>query len=364
MKSFYKIALSMLVIALSLMFVSAASVGAVPGAVYTMTNDPAGNHVIRYDRGEDGALTNPSYFATNGLGSGTGLGNQGGLALSEEGNMLLVVNAGSNEISAFKVKPNGLKLTDKISSGGILPISITIHENLVYVLNAGGKGNIMGFHLDDGKLSMISRSSRPLSGTSAGADEISFNPDGNVLVVTETATNKIDTYVVKENGLTKSPDVQNSVGTTPFGFAFDNRGQLIVSEAFGGVVGASAVSSYNVDKNGILATISGSVPDLRTAACWLVVTDNGKLAYTNNAHDGTTSSYKISNAGKLTLLKSIAATPGAGNIDLALSDGSKFLYSLNSGSHTITGLMVKSDGSLTPIVTVSAPVGADGLAAR
>jgi 6-phosphogluconolactonase len=355
-----KIKYMVLFIVLAMLVMPALSKSDSSGAVYTMTNDPAGNHVIRYDRGDDGTLMNPTYFATDGMGNGSIFAsNQGALALSNNDKMLLVVNAGSNEISAFKVTEDGLKLTDRVSSGGTSPISLTIHDNLVYVLNGGGNGNIVGFWLyDDGKLKMIPKSSRPLSSTTAGAAEVSFNPEGNVLAVTEKNTNMIDTYVVKDNGLTEGPNVQNSAGVTPYGFSFDDKGHLIVSEAH-----ASTVSSYDLNDNGKLKLISASVPDFRAAPCWLVVTDDG-IAYTNNAHDGTTSSYTVSKTGKLTLLQSIAATPGTINIDLALSQDSKFLYSLNGGSNTITGFMVKSDGSLKPITSVTVPAGAEGLVSR
>ena len=329
-------------------------------AVYTMTNNLTGNEVIRYDRAADGTLSLSGTFPTNGLGTGSSLGNQGGLVLSEDGNMLLVVNAGSNEISAFRVKSNGLTLTDKVNSGGIQPISITIYEDLVYVVNAGGTGNITGFHLENnGKLSPIPGSTRLLSGGNVGPAEIAFNPDGTVLVVTEKSTNIIDTYTVDDDGIANGPITHASNGQTPFGFAFDKRGHLIISEAT-----TNALSSYAVNDDGDLNIISASVPDFHAAPCWVVVTKNGKFAYTNNAHDGTTSSYIIDKKGRLSLLSQVAGTPGSGNIDLALSKNSKFLYSLNSGANTIAGFRVSPDGSLTPIGTIGAPVGADGLAAR
>jgi 6-phosphogluconolactonase len=96
---------------------------------------------------------------------------------------------------------------------------------------------------------------------------------------------------------------------------------VIISEAAN-----SAASSYSVYRDGRLKLISGSVPDFHAAACWVVVSKNGKFAYLNNAHDGTISSYVISSKGKLSLLNKTAGTPGAGNIDLALSENSKFLY--------------------------------------
>jgi 6-phosphogluconolactonase len=368
MKFFHKMVLSMLVLALSLMVVSPTSAGAMHGAVYTMTNNNlTGNEVIRYDRTSDGTLNLSDNFSTNGLGTGISLGNQGGLVLSDDGSMLLVVNAGSNEISAFQVKSNSLMLTDKVSSGGTMPVSIAINEDLVYVLNAGDAnvpGNIVGYRLtDDGTLSMIPGSTQPLSGGSSGGSvspaEIAFNPFGDVLTVTEKSTNIIDTYTVDDNGIAHGPITHASNGQTPFGFAFDKKGHLIVSEAT-----TNALSSYAVDDDGNLKTISGSIPDFHAAPCWVVVTKDGKFAYTNNAHDGTTSSYAVDKKGMLSLLDPVAGTPGDGNIDLALSMNSKFLYSLNSGNNTIAGFQVNPDGSLTPLGTVDAPIGADGLAAR
>lgn len=338
------------------------------GAVYIMTNDPAGNSVLVYSRTHDGILTWTGTFATDGKGA-TGLtgSNQGGLDLSKDGETLIVVNAGSNDISVFKVNDDGLKLTDKTGSGGSFPISVAIHEDLVYVLNAGSTdspGNIAGFHLDDGKLSVITGSVKPLSGPTAPA-QISFNPAGSVLVVAEKSTNLIDTYTVDSDGVATGPTTHASSGKTPFGFDFDKKGQLIVSEAGGGPAGTSAVSSFSLSNTGTLTTLSGSIPDTQVAACWLVVTGNSRYAYTANAHSGTISSYTIAANGQLTLLQAVAANTGAGNLDLALSRNSGFLYQFVNGSHTIQGFRVHQDGSLSLIDTVTGvPAGADGLAAN
>ena len=94
---------------------------------------------------------------------------------------------------------------------------------------------------------------------------------------------------------------QASSGQTPFGFAFDRRGHLIVSEAFGGT--ASALSSYDVAPSGTLGLISGSVPATgERAACWVVTTRDGRFAYTTNTATRTVSGYGISAAGALSLL--------------------------------------------------------------
>src|SRR3989442_14110665 len=110
-----------------------------------------------------------------------------------------------------------------------MPISVTVHGNVVYVLNTGGaetNGNIAGYHLNDGQLSAIPGSVQPLSGVTAPA-QISFNPTGTDLVVTEKSTSKIDTFLVNDQGLASAPNVQASSGGTPLGVDFTPNGRPI-----------------------------------------------------------------------------------------------------------------------------------------
>ena len=160
-----------------------------------------------------------------------------------------------------------------------------------------------------------------------------------------------------------------SNGATPFGFAFGKRGQLFVSEAFGGAIDGSAVSSYEVTSTGLLVTVSASVPTTETAACWAMVTNNGRFAYTTNTGSGSISGYGIDVDGSLTLLDANGRTAdtGAGSapLDMALSRNSRYLYALNSGSGTIGLWSIQADGSLQGLGAVGGlPAGANGLAAR
>jgi 6-phosphogluconolactonase len=220
-------------------------------------------------------------------------------------------------------------LTDTVSSGGVLPISLTIHAHLLYVLNAGSgatPANITGFTVgNDATLSPLAGSTRPLSGDSVGPAQIQFSPDGRVLVVTEKATNLIDTHVVGSDGLTAGPAPQPSFGATPFGFDFDRRGHLIVSDAFGGAAGQSALSSYTVSEGGALSAITPVAPDGQTAACWVVTTKNGRYAYTTNTGSNNVSSYSIAHNGSLTLLAAIAGPTGGAPTDADVSVNSRYL---------------------------------------
>jgi 6-phosphogluconolactonase len=334
-------------------------------AVYTSSNSAAGNQVLAFDRAGDGSLTAAGSFATGGTGTGAGLGSQGALALSQGGRFLYTVNAGSDSVSAFAVRPGGLRLEGTAPSGGDQPISLTVRRGLVYVLNAGS-GTISGFRAGhDGSLSPLAGSTTPIAGS--GPAEVAFDNGGDVLVVTDKDTNTIDTFTVGANGLPGPAQSQPSEGQTPFGFAFDKRGHLIVSEASGGAPGASTVSSYSVASGGLLSTISASIPDNEAAACWIEVTKNGRFAYTTNTGSGSISSYTVGHDGSLGLLQQIAAATGTGSAptDMAQSAGGRALFALLPGSGSLAGYRVAGDGGLTPIDQIAGvPASASGLAAR
>ena len=44
----------------------------------------------------------------------------------------------------------GLSLVGIVYSGGVRPISLTVHDDLLYVLNEGGTPNITGFTIGTG----------------------------------------------------------------------------------------------------------------------------------------------------------------------------------------------------------------------
>jgi len=347
------------------------------GAVYVLTNQPS-NAVAVFARAPDGTLSSVGTFSTGGSGNPVAqpgdpptdpLASQGALILSDNNHFLFAVNAGSNEISVLAIGKDELTLVDKVSSGGVRPISLTVHEDVLYVLNEGGTPNITGFTVSDaGELTPLAGSTRPLTaGSAADPAEVSFNRDGSLLAVTEKAANLIDVYVVGSDGVAGPPTPNPSNGLTPFGFAFDQRNHLIVSEAMGGAPNAAAVSSYTAALSGMLSVVSGSVPDFQTAACWIVITNSGRYVYTTNTGSGVVSSYTLDASGTLTLLNSVAANLGAMSfpIDMALNNSSRYLYVHAAGLQTVEAFRVETDGSLTPIGSVGGlPFGAQGIAAR
>lgn len=128
----------------------------------------------------------------------------------------------------------------------------------------------------------------------------------------------------------------------------------------------SSASSYRVIRTG-LKLISGSVADTQAAACWLVVTGDGRFAYAANAGSGNISAYQVAGTGKLTLLTpgGVNGITGAGHhpVDMAFGNSDTLLYVLASGNNTINAFWIHANGTLTFIASFSSPTAATGLVA-
>lgn len=344
--------------------------GFLAGMVFTSSNSSAGNELLAYSRNTDGSLMLQSSVPTGGLGSSAGLGSQGAVTLSGDGHYAFVVNALSNTVSTFAVKAHSLVLASVVPSGGLHPISVTEHDGTVYVLNDQGDGNVAGFRNVAGQLKPLIGSSRPLSmAGGTGPAQVGFSQNGDTVVVTEKATNRLVSYKVRLDGLLGAPVVMPSPGMTPFGFAFNRNNRLIVSEAVGGAPGASTVSSYRVSvaTPAKLVPVSVSVPDTQGAACWVATTPDGRWAYVANTGSSSVSSYAIAPSGKIELAQAVAGQTGAGSApaDTAVSFDGRHLYVRNGGSLSLSSFEIAADGSLTALpATPGLPTTAVGLAAN
>ncbi len=352
----------------------AQSASGAAGAVFVMTNAAGNNEIIAYKRSSDGSLQEGRTYKTGGRGSGgvtDPLASQGSLTLSQDRPLLFAVNAGSGDISVFRMNGAGLLLLQRVPCGGSEPVAVAQHGSLVYVVNAGGASSVVGFRLGwDGKLTPIPHPPVYLSTGNSGAASLGFSPDGQFLLVTEKLTNSIDTFHVQIDG-TLAPIVVNpSAGPGLFGVLFAPNGVALATETGpAGGHNASAISSYWVEANGTLSPVSTSVPTLGAATCWHVVTPDGHFVYTSNAGSGNISGFAIGSSGALTPVSGtiVGTNPaGSANLDVAVSGDGKFLYTLNSGTGTVSIFGINDDGTLTTLGDVaglSAAAGFNGIAA-
>jgi 6-phosphogluconolactonase len=342
----------------------------VVGHVYVNDNTAGTNTIGAFDRHADGTLTPEagSPFAAGGAGTGTGLASQGALQISPDGRFLIAADAGSNQISVLRIRGDGsLKLVNDgvISSGGVLPVSVTIHGDLVYVANAGNGGsNYTGFRLGpNGRLVPVAGSAVALP---AGAQpgDVLFNGDGSKLAGTRVGTSQIDSFTVGSGGLlTAAPGSPfPAQGLGPFGSEFrpTNPGQLFVSNAHN--TGTGTVSAFADSADGTLTPI-GSSPfaDNQTAPCWVEISHDGQFLFTVNTGSGTISRYAIAPGGTLTLLGStpVGVNGGAGAVDARLSPDGRTLFVDESKIGAI-GAFAVHGGNLTELASspTALPAGA------
>jgi 6-phosphogluconolactonase len=336
------------------------------GAVFAMTNAASNNQIDAYMRREDGTLQWSGAFSTGGNGSGgtvDPLTSQGSLTLSTDHHFLFAVNAGSGTVSSFAVKGATLSLLGTAPTGGSLPTSVTQVGDLVYVLNAGSN-NVSGFRiLGNGRLLPIPHSTHNLSGSASAPTDVVLSPNGQFLIVPESATNKIDVFRVFPNGTLSDPVVTDSAGATPFAAVFAPGGALIVGNV------SNTISSYQLDWNGSLRTISNALPTNGMATCWDVIGRSGRSVYTSNAGDSTLSGFNIEGDGALTPIGAtvVGQNPsGSTNLDIAASDDRHYLYSLNAVTGTIGMFAVQENGDLVSLGQqdgLPASAGINGIAA-
>jgi 6-phosphogluconolactonase len=343
------------------------------GGVFTSSNGASGNVVFAFARRDDGVLSKTGEFPTGGNGVGGDvdpLQSQNSLVLAEDRQHLYVVNAGSNTVSTFAVAPNAaLRLIGTISSGGERPISLALSNHDIFVLNSDN--SVAALALDDAGVPRGAPVTRvSLGDASDGPSTIAASRDGLFLLVTERSANAINVLRTDANGALAVIERHPSNGAAPFGFAMTNRAQMIVSEAAGDAPNGAA-SSYDLARNGSLTSITSSLSTHQAAACWLVLSNTGRLAFVANAGSGSISAYAVASNGTLTALDpsgrtGITSTPDATPLDLSVTRDGKFLYALQTGTGTIGSFAIAADGRLTTLADtpgLATAAGFQGLAA-
>jgi 6-phosphogluconolactonase (cycloisomerase 2 family) len=339
------------------------------GAVFVQTDNTAGNAIAVYDRGRDGSLSPAGTYSTGGNGGVLGgsqvdhLASQDSLVYDAGAGELFAVNAGSDTVTVFGVRGDRLHRRQITASGGTFPVSIAVHGDLVYVLNALNGGTIQGYRLLDGFLSPVPGSSRSLGldptatpqfTTTPG--DIAFTPDGrDLLVTTKANTNAIDVFAVDAQGQPAATPVINSEpGTVPFSLAFEGGHQVDVGEA-----GPNAVASFSLLGDGTLRPLA-SLGTGGSATCWLVA--DGNVLFAGNAGSATESSVLDAPSGGLTLTATTTTDPGT--VDAASSPGGRYLYVQTGANGIVDEFQVGPAGALTALGSVTVPnaIGGEGIA--
>jgi 6-phosphogluconolactonase (cycloisomerase 2 family) len=339
--------------------------------VFAQTNATTGNQIVAYRRHDDGQLTRVAAYDTGGLGGVLAgsmvdhLASQGSLVYDSRNRLLYAVNAGSNTVSVFGVYGDLLQLRQTVASGGTFPVSVAVHGNVVYVLNATGGGSIQGFTVQDGYLDPHPAWNRPL-GLDPNATpqftntpgQVGFTNRGRKLVVTTKANgDNVDVFALDEHGApAAAPVVTNLPGAVPFAFVTDEKtGRLVLTEA-----GPNAVATFTVQDDGTLTPLHTAATG-QAATCW--ITAVGDEVYASNAGSATVSVFHVGADGSLQPVGTTPTDPGT--VDSAASRDGRFLYVQTGAAGILDEFAVNPDGTLTKIGSELVPnaVGGEGVVA-
>jgi 6-phosphogluconolactonase (cycloisomerase 2 family) len=333
--------------------------------VFVQTDNPGGNTVVAYDRGPGGALTQAGSYSTGGRGGVLDgsvvdhLASEGSLTYDQRHGLLYAVNAGSDTVTVFDVRGDRLSRKQVITSGGKFPVSVAVHGDLVYVLNALDGGSIQGYRRVGDRILRVPAWNRKLGldpaatpQFTAAPGQVGFTPDGDHLVVTTKANGHgIQVFQIGLPGaLSAKPVVTTQDGTVPFGFTFDSAGRLVVTQA-----GPNVVATFTVARTGKLTPVQ-QITTGQAATCWVVAT--GPWLYASNAGSGTLSGYRDSGRGSVKTLGTTATD--AGTVDAAASSDGRYLYAQTGKDGNVNAFRVNSDGSLTRVGSVTVPGAAGG----
>lgn len=328
------------------------------GAVFAMTNVAASNQILAFSRSASGVLTPAGTYATGGLGQGVDFDTQGGLQLSADHRFLYAVNPADDKVSVFCVHGANLTLVQTVYAGD-QPLGITLSSTgYAYVLDGSvASTGIFGFRVDgrDGTLRPLTNATIPLSTPIGVPGDVTFSPDGRALVVTNKVGSTLDVFAVGADGQASASPMTTSAssGVRPFAATFFKDFLYVIESGLPSLKNA-ALSTYRLNGGAApsLTAVTKAERNEQTNGCWVVVTPDGKWAYTANFVSGSISSYGLDGNGTASLLNGTAALPGGEGsqpVDLALSSDGRYLYNLLRGSGAVAGYEIQQDGSLKQV---------------
>lgn len=326
--------------------------------IFIQTNHPAGNQILVCEQADDGTLSVAATVGTDGAGGahdGTtidGLDSQGSLWYDRRHQLLFAVNAGSGTVAVLGGKTP--RLRQVMPSGGSFPVSLAVHGDLVYVLNAHDGAAVSGFRVEDGLLHPIPGSTRsldlpPASGPAqalGSPTQLGFSPDGRQLVVATLGAGALLDVFAMHDGRPSETYRANPAGTpAPFAFTFDEHGRLVVADA-----AVSTLTTYTLHRDSSLKQIA-STPDGGAAACWVVEVAGN--FYVVNAGSNSISGYRIDENGKPAVFTEVPTRNAP--IDAVATRDGRFLYVEVPGDTGVDGYRIEDDGTLSKVSELKVP---------
>jgi hypothetical protein len=315
-----------------------------------MTNDPAANQILVFDTRTNTLLQT---LSTNGKGGVSG--NARGVK-QLNGDLIAVVNYGSNSVSLFKRTGNGLRLDQTVTTSSA-PVSIDFGNHHMYV---AGATTIDSFAMrnDDvwkdgtAPLQLVGGATPP-AGSTAQVGVL----DKNSLLVTlktDPVPGSVDVITLQNGAVTgATPNVVSvpNGSLTPFGFSVYPDGTAIITLAHSNQDG--------LFRNGAFTDVVSSGTGAN-APCWM--TRVGKYVFTANAASGTISRL-VGTGNNIFIDSGVATTLAGGPTDLDAKKGIMGVLDKEGGISHLSMLSYNTSGELTPVADINLGVStANGVA--
>jgi 6-phosphogluconolactonase (cycloisomerase 2 family) len=279
---------------------------------------------------------------------------------------LYVANAGSNNVSVYRISPNGA-LTSVPGSpftAGNSPrsVAVDLFGRFVYVANAGSD-NVSAFRIaENGALTSVAGSPFP-TGNAFYAFE--FDPDsvavdllGRFVYVANGHQFNVSAFRIAGNGAL-TPVAGSPFGSTgifPVSVTVDRSGHFV----YVAVYAADILAAYGVGKDGALTPVPGSpfptgFGGTGLASNSVAVDFLGQFLYVANSYSKNVSAYRIGPNGALTPVPGSPFPAGSFPNSVAVDLLGRFVYVVNTNNAdpafkgSVSAYSIGENGALTPV---------------
>lgn len=311
--------------------------------IYVSQNPDGDNQVAAFVQDSNtGRISLLGQYKTGGKGLTSVHGNSSH-ALISQGKFLFCVNSGDNSISSFEIQTGGiLRLIGHYPSGGMTPVSLAVHGEVLYALNQGDAGEGKEGHLSaftiatDGSLQAITTAQVDLPAKNLPV-EVLVTPKSGLIGVSLHDGDEIEIFKWRDNAFV--PASSEQIHLPPYGGA--TLSPSATKDRFTSLGDSFLFTLDDEKKPGVLSIQSsgdGSSNRIRRNThkrlkdpCWGAINPNGKSFWISSFATRILSLYSLGPNGSLTWISDTAPiNDGPGGLDITTDQNGKYLFRLRA----------------------------------
>jgi 6-phosphogluconolactonase len=275
------------------------------------------------------------------FGAGTG---PNWVAVDPTGSYAYVTNYGDYTVSAYAINPaNGALGAVSGSPYGTnaYPEGVVVDPTgrFVYVSNFGrGSGTtISEFTILAGSGALAAVSGSPV-GTGSGPTGVAIDPAGKFYYVSNWVNDNVYTYTINSSTGALTYVSATAAGAQPYAGAVDPAGPYVYVANYN----SNTVSEYSLNSStGTLTALTSSSIGTGSLPYSVAIDPAGKFAYVANFLSNSISAFTInSGTGALSPITGSPFAAGTGPMSVVVDPTGKFLYAANNGSNNISAYTI------------------------